>query len=153
MVKQMCADPNLNDFYGRVARIEKAHKKGYGFEARGTLGRSSSYKREKASWRLVKPLVLVMAMGLGLTLVLYGLGGFGLPLLLAGEFVAVAGVLAFIYVGFVATSVRDSWPESSFGSQYARPWSSLGRSRRSRYRRSRNPRFVLPARLKYSSPP
>jgi hypothetical protein len=66
MVKQMWADPNLNDFYGRVARIEKAHKKGYGFEARGTLGRSSSYKREKASWRLVKPLVLVMAMGLGL---------------------------------------------------------------------------------------
>lgn len=46
------------------------------------------------------------AMALGLTLVLYGFGGVGLPLLLAGEFVAVAGVLAFIYVGFVATSVR-----------------------------------------------
>ena len=34
------SDPNLVDFYGRVARIERAHSKGYGFEAKGTLGRS-----------------------------------------------------------------------------------------------------------------
>lgn len=33
-------DPNLTDFYGRVARIQKARAKGYGFEAPGTLGRS-----------------------------------------------------------------------------------------------------------------
>jgi hypothetical protein len=33
-------DPNLKDFYGRVARIQKAHSKGYGFESAGTLGRS-----------------------------------------------------------------------------------------------------------------
>lgn len=33
-------DPNLTDFYGRVARIERARAKGYGFEAPGTLGRS-----------------------------------------------------------------------------------------------------------------
>lgn len=35
------ADPNLVDFYGRVARIEKARTKGYAHEAAGTLGRSS----------------------------------------------------------------------------------------------------------------
>ena len=33
-------DPNLKDFYGRVARLQKARAKGYGFEAAGTLGRS-----------------------------------------------------------------------------------------------------------------
>ncbi len=99
MVKQMWADPNLNDFYGRVARIEKAHKKGYGFEARGTLGRSSSYKRDKASWRLVKPLVLVMAMGLGLKGVIHYYVGAELydervATLLAGEgFDPVGGTL------------------------------------------------------------
>lgn len=33
-------DPNLTDFYGRVARIQKARAMGQGFEAPGTLGRS-----------------------------------------------------------------------------------------------------------------
>lgn len=66
MVKQMWADPNLNEFYGRVARIEKAHAKGYGFEAAGTLGRSSTWKQEKSGWRFLKPLVVVLAMGLAL---------------------------------------------------------------------------------------
>ena len=66
MVKQMWADPNLNEFYGRVARIEKAHAKGYGFEAAGTLGRSSTWKQEKSGWRVLKPLVVVLAMGLAL---------------------------------------------------------------------------------------
>jgi hypothetical protein len=66
MVKQMWADPNLNEFNGRVARIEKAHAKGYGFEAAGTLGRSSTWKQEKSGWRFLKPLVVVLAMGLGL---------------------------------------------------------------------------------------
>lgn len=66
MVKQMWADPNLNEFYGRVARIEKAHAKGYGFEAQGTLGRSSTWKRDRSLWRFVKPLLLVLVVGLGL---------------------------------------------------------------------------------------
>lgn len=66
MVRRMWADPNLNDFYGRVARIEKAHAKGYGFEARGTLGRSSTWKRDRSVWRLVKPLGLVALVGIGL---------------------------------------------------------------------------------------
>jgi hypothetical protein len=66
MVKQMWADPNLNDFYGRVSRIEKAHAKGYGFEARGTMGRSTTWKRERSGWRFVKPLALVLAVGIGM---------------------------------------------------------------------------------------
>lgn len=66
MVKQMWADPNLNDFYGRVARIEKAHAKGYGFEARGTMGRSTTYKRDRSALRFIKPLALVAIVSLGL---------------------------------------------------------------------------------------
>ncbi|MEZ5796152.1 MAG: hypothetical protein R3D63_00815 [Paracoccaceae bacterium] len=62
----MWADPNLNDFYGRVSRIEKAHAKGYGFEARGTMGRSTTFRNGRSSWRFVKPLALVLAIGLGL---------------------------------------------------------------------------------------
>ncbi len=38
----MWVDPNLNDFYSRVSRIEKSHAKGYGFEAAGSLGRKGS---------------------------------------------------------------------------------------------------------------
>jgi hypothetical protein len=34
------SDQNLVDFYGRVARIERARAEGRGFEADGTLGRS-----------------------------------------------------------------------------------------------------------------
>ncbi len=34
------SDPNLEDFYTRVGRIERAHSMGYGFEAPDTLGRS-----------------------------------------------------------------------------------------------------------------
>jgi len=62
----MWTDPNLENFYGRVTRIEKAHAKGYGFEARGTLGRSSSWKQERRGLWLVKPLLLVLAVGMAL---------------------------------------------------------------------------------------
>ncbi|MBU9699005.1 hypothetical protein GU927_014235 [Rhodobacteraceae bacterium HSP-20] len=34
------SDPNMNDFYRRVGRIEQAHASGLAFEAEGTLGRS-----------------------------------------------------------------------------------------------------------------
>lgn len=39
------ADPNLVDFYGRVARFERARANGYGFDAEGTLGRSYFLKK------------------------------------------------------------------------------------------------------------
>lgn len=45
-------------------RIEKAHAKGYGFEARGTLGRSSSWKRERSGLWFVKPLLVVLGVGM-----------------------------------------------------------------------------------------
>lgn len=38
------SDPNMNEFYSRVGRIEQAHAQGFGFEAEGTLGRSH-YRR------------------------------------------------------------------------------------------------------------
>jgi len=43
------------------------------------------------------------AMMLGLTLVVFGYMGWGLPLLLAGELVTVTSVALFIYIGFMAT--------------------------------------------------
>lgn len=62
----MWVDPNLNDFYNRVSRIEKAHAKGYGFEARGTLGRSTVGNRRQVSLRFIKPLALVLLVAVGL---------------------------------------------------------------------------------------
>lgn len=62
----MWVDPNLNDFYTRVSRIEKAHAKGYGFEAAGTLGRKAPSRHGSRLMKLVKPLVLVLAVGVGL---------------------------------------------------------------------------------------
>ncbi|MFZ1468050.1 MAG: hypothetical protein WAT09_03625 [Paracoccaceae bacterium] len=62
----MWADPNLKNFHGRIARIEKARAKGYGFEAKGTLGRSATYHRERPLMRLVKALSLVLLTSIGL---------------------------------------------------------------------------------------
>jgi hypothetical protein len=62
----MWVDPNLNDFYSRVSRIEKSHAKGYGFEAKGTLGRKASSRVGSRSLRFLKPLVLALVLGLGL---------------------------------------------------------------------------------------
>lgn len=53
------ADPNLIDFYGRIARIERARSKGFGFEAAGALGRSHYYRAPKKRRSLLAPLVLV----------------------------------------------------------------------------------------------
>jgi hypothetical protein len=58
------ADPNLVDFYGRVARIEKDHARGYGFEARGTLGRSAYLRKpKKSAFRLVMPVMAILVCG------------------------------------------------------------------------------------------
>lgn len=63
MVTEMWADPNLNEFYGRVERIEKLRRKGYGFEARGTLGRSATFRKERSIGGLVRSLMLVVVIG------------------------------------------------------------------------------------------
>jgi hypothetical protein len=57
------ADPNLRDFYGRVARIEQAHAKGFGFEASGALGRSHYRQRRGMPLASAGP-VLVLVLGL-----------------------------------------------------------------------------------------
>ncbi|MFN4192351.1 MAG: hypothetical protein ACK4FR_05365 [Tabrizicola sp.] len=62
----MWVDPNLNDFYSRVARIEKSHAKGYGFEAAGTVGRKAAGRGGNRLLKLVKPVLLVLAMGVGI---------------------------------------------------------------------------------------
>ena len=54
------SDPSLVEFYGRVARIERARAQGYGFEAAGTLGRSY-YARPKAKKRsLLVPMIFLI---------------------------------------------------------------------------------------------
>lgn len=60
----MWVDPNLNEFYSRVSRIEKAHAKGYGFEAKGTLGRKASSRMGSRSLRFLKPLILALLIGI-----------------------------------------------------------------------------------------
>lgn len=55
------ADPNMSDFYRRVARIQTARAKGQGFEAPGTLGRSF-YTRPQAPRRSVVAPVLLLLM-------------------------------------------------------------------------------------------
>jgi hypothetical protein len=62
----MWVDPNLNDFYTRVSRIEKAHAKGYGFEAKGTLGRKASTRTGLRGLRFLKPLVLALVLAVTL---------------------------------------------------------------------------------------
>ncbi len=62
----MWVDPNLNDFYTRVSRIEKSHSKGYGFEATGTVARkvrSSPYGRIA---KILKPLAVGLALAVAL---------------------------------------------------------------------------------------
>lgn len=54
------ADPNLTDFYGRVARIERARAKGYGFEAPGTLGRSYYYRPAAKRASILWPVLLLL---------------------------------------------------------------------------------------------
>ncbi len=67
----MWVDPNLNDFYSRVARIEKSHAKGYGFEAPGTVSRKVAGRGGSRLLKLAKPVVLVLAMGVGLKAVIH----------------------------------------------------------------------------------
>ena len=60
------ADPNLVDFYSRVARFERARSKGYGFDAQGTLGRSHFARQPRKRRGILGPLLLVAVCGIGL---------------------------------------------------------------------------------------
>lgn len=62
----MSSDPNLAEFYLRVARIQQDHARGLGFEAEGTLGRSHSRPPVRRRTSLIKPLLIVLTCGIGL---------------------------------------------------------------------------------------
>ncbi|RID91692.1 hypothetical protein D2N39_10590 [Gemmobacter lutimaris] len=53
------AEQDLSEFYARVARVEKARVKGYGFEADGTLGRSYYYRPRQRRRRILGPLLML----------------------------------------------------------------------------------------------
>ncbi|MDI3336505.1 hypothetical protein QKW60_08815 [Defluviimonas aestuarii] len=55
-------DRNLQNFYGRIGRIEKIHKAGGGFEAQGTLGMSYYNAQRRSAHRrgFLAPLVLTL---------------------------------------------------------------------------------------------
>lgn len=60
------SDPNLDDFYRRVARIEQDRAKGYGFEANGTLGRSHYLRPVQRRVPILRYLILVFVCAFGL---------------------------------------------------------------------------------------
>lgn len=60
------SDPNMDDFYGRVARIERAHAMGLGFEAEGTLGRSSTFRSRVKKRPVLRSALFVIALLFGL---------------------------------------------------------------------------------------
>lgn len=49
------SDPCIAEFNSRIAKIENARSKGYGFEAEGTLGRSHYTRRRTRSARVPFP--------------------------------------------------------------------------------------------------
>ncbi|WP_028028635.1 hypothetical protein [Gemmobacter nectariphilus] len=55
------ADQNLLDFNKRVTRIRKAHVDGFGFEAVGTLGRSSYRPRRRLRLPVTGPVLVVVS--------------------------------------------------------------------------------------------
>lgn len=67
----MWVDPNLNDFYSRVSRIEKTHAKGYGFEAAGTVSRRAQSQNGWRALKLIKPLAIALVLAVGLKGTIY----------------------------------------------------------------------------------
>jgi hypothetical protein len=53
-------NPQLQDFYARIARVETAHARGLGFEAHGTLGRSHYHRPERRRFTLLKPVIVTL---------------------------------------------------------------------------------------------
>lgn len=69
------SDPNLTDFYGRVARIERARAKGYGFEANGALGRSHYLRPTRQRRPMLRVMIFVLVCVFGLKgAILYDVG-------------------------------------------------------------------------------
>jgi hypothetical protein len=54
-------DPNLDDFYRRIARVSVAHAKGFAFEAPGAIGRSAYPRPRRSVLRHFRPLIWLVA--------------------------------------------------------------------------------------------
>ena len=65
-------DPNRDDFYNRVARLERAHAQGLGHEATGALGRSAFFRPSRRRVPLLRGSVFVLAAVMGMKATLYG---------------------------------------------------------------------------------
>jgi len=69
------SDPNMANFYGRIARIQRAHAKGHGFEANGTLGRSHHFRPVRQRRPMLRLLIFVFICVFGLKgTILYNVG-------------------------------------------------------------------------------
>lgn len=64
-------DPQLQDFYVRVARIEAARRKGFGFEAAGTVGRSYYTRQTRRSMPIFRPLMVIALCIIGLKAIIH----------------------------------------------------------------------------------
>ena len=53
-------NPQLQDFYARIARVEADHARGRGFEAPGSWGRSHYHRPERRRFALLKPLLVTL---------------------------------------------------------------------------------------------
>ncbi|TCP60864.1 hypothetical protein EV663_10738 [Rhodovulum bhavnagarense] len=54
-------DPQMREFHGRLARLDRMHRRGFGFEAPGTIGRSCYTRRNRARLPILRPLIVVAA--------------------------------------------------------------------------------------------
>ncbi|WP_074254901.1 hypothetical protein [Vannielia litorea] len=54
------ADPIMQNFAGRIRRIEKIHRKGGGFEAAGTLGQSFYTRTKRTRRPVLRPALTVL---------------------------------------------------------------------------------------------
>jgi hypothetical protein len=53
-------NPQLQDFYARIARVQSDHSRGRGFEAQGLLGRSHYTRPARRRTSILKPLIVVL---------------------------------------------------------------------------------------------
>jgi hypothetical protein len=53
-------NPQLQDFYARIARVESAHARGFGFESQGSIGRSHYHRPERRRVSIIKPLLVTL---------------------------------------------------------------------------------------------
>lgn len=74
------ADPIMQNFHGRLRRIEKIHRRGGGFEAAGTLGQSFYTRLRRNRRPVLRPALTVLAVFLcfkALTLAHLGAADYG----------------------------------------------------------------------------